>query len=35
MGFGDGFQLEHLDVGGGLGIAYEGRRCGPAGTRKR
>ena len=21
----DGFQLEHLDVGGGLGIAYEGR----------
>jgi len=27
----DGFQLEHLDVGGGLGIAYEGRPiAGPA-----
>jgi diaminopimelate decarboxylase len=27
----DGFQLEHLDVGGGLGIAYEGRPItGPA-----
>ena len=27
----DGFELEHLDVGGGLGIAYEGRPiAGPA-----
>ena len=27
----DGFQLEHVDVGGGLGIAYEGRPiAGPA-----